>query len=116
MSPAGPDLESHARLGAAFSRGPVAVLRAAADDFLADGATPTQLRAALRFLQLFYGVPRVIRALHLLDLPPAADTPVPPPAEDPRAAGEAAFRRVYGEDADRVLLVTRGSRPKRKAS
>ncbi len=90
-----------ARLAAAVRRGGDGEVRAAAAALAAaEGAEA--VRALLRFLEPFVGFPLVLEAL-------AAAAPVlePPPPDgapplDP-AAGERAFRAVWGPDADAVL-------------
>lgn len=59
----------------------------------------------LRVCHLFYGFPRVVRATTLLAQQIGFVTPEVAVAfpEDRLAAGEAAFREVYGRDADPVL-------------
>lgn len=59
----------------------------------------------LRVCHLFYGFPRIVRATTLLaqQLGFVAAEEAVPFVEDRLATGEAAFREVYGRDADPVL-------------
>jgi alkylhydroperoxidase/carboxymuconolactone decarboxylase family protein YurZ len=65
-------------------------------------------REVLRVLHLFYGVPKIVQALNAcLDVLPtqATQSPTSESAASPadRQLGEAHFRQLYAEHADRVL-------------
>lgn len=105
-----PAFEVHAAVLAAVGDGGEHRLRTAAGDWAAAGGSPDALLRLLRFAHLFFGIPKVLRALNLLQevrgaLPPEASRGPRPqaPAEGWQAYGEARFREVYGEDAERVL-------------
>ncbi|MCH2102226.1 MAG: carboxymuconolactone decarboxylase family protein [Planctomycetes bacterium] len=63
-------------------------------------------RETLRQLHLYFGFPRIVQALNAcapaLAEPDEGDQSTPSPTE-PRAIGEAVFRELYAEDADKVL-------------
>lgn len=63
------------------------------------------LQDLLRVCHLFYGFPRIVRALALLSQEIGLEQPLAEVAmpQDPDAEGEHAFREVYGRDADPVL-------------
>lgn len=98
-------------LAAAASKGDAAAVRDAARAALAAGATPAEVREALRMVHLFCGFPRALDAAAAAapELPPPPPAPpVDEAAEGPahrrfRERGRALFGRVYGPDAPRVL-------------
>jgi len=107
---AAPSFAAHAAILAAVGEGGEARLQAAATNWADEGGDAGGLLRLLRFSHLFFGIPKVLRALNVLSAAenalPAANARDPhpdPPAEGWQAAGEARFREVYGDDAERVL-------------
>jgi len=100
---------------AAGALGRATELRAALRAAGAAGCTRSEIREALLVLSLFAGFPRTLDALAATadELGPGADSLPPPEERLPegvearralfRARGESLFRRVYGDDAARVL-------------
>lgn len=78
----------------------------AAESFLqGQEAQREVLQDLLRLCHLFYGFPRIVRALTLVSQQlglPATPSEVRIP-KDPHTKGEEGFREVYGRDADPVL-------------
>lgn len=98
-------LHSAFALAAAVQAGDSEAMRTAATEvegLLGEGAC----REVLRQLHLYFGFPRMVQALNictpLLGAASEADQPEAAPTEL-RAAGEAVFRELYAEDADKVL-------------
>ncbi len=90
-------------LAAAAAKGDQAATRDAAAAALAAGVDEAQVRATLRMLHPFTGFPRALDAwIAVAPLLNGPGEPAPEPA-DAAAAERAAFDRVYGPDADRVL-------------
>jgi alkylhydroperoxidase/carboxymuconolactone decarboxylase family protein YurZ len=94
-------------LAAAVHRGEAQATRQAAqrvEQQLGHG----RAREVLRVLHLFYGVPKIVQALHacfevLPALATAPDAAAPTASPVDPARGEQHFRSLYAEDADRVL-------------
>ncbi|MFK5955115.1 MAG: carboxymuconolactone decarboxylase family protein [Planctomycetota bacterium] len=94
------------RVVSALHRGHDVDLIAAAEDFVQHDASQREaLQDLLRTCHLFYGFPRIVRALTLISQSLGmASTPSEVVIDDhPLAKGEAIFREVYGRDADPVL-------------
>ncbi|MBC8328518.1 MAG: carboxymuconolactone decarboxylase family protein [Planctomycetes bacterium] len=98
-------------LAAAVDRRQDAAIGAAAAALVAHEG-PEAVRELLRQVHLFRGFPRVVHALNVVapllpaaDAADAADGPDPAPEAGKACgvAGEALFRDLYGEDADKVL-------------
>jgi hypothetical protein len=107
---AAPSFAAHAAVLASVGEGGEARLRSAAADWAAEGGDANGLLRLLRFAHLFFGIPKVLRALNVLSstdgaLPATGARGSHPdaPAEGWQSVGESRFREVYGEDADRVL-------------
>lgn len=92
-------------LAAAVESGDVEAMRSCVDaveQSLGAGAC----RETLRQLHLYYGFPRMVQALNACaPLLGAAgpDESAEPAPDEPREAGAAVFRELYGSDADKVL-------------
>ena len=92
-------------LCAAVHRGEIEAMPAAAAAVEQEHG-PGATRELLRQLHLYFGFPRIVQALNAcapaLAAPTAEDAASAAPAQ-PRAAGEQLFRKLYAEDADKVL-------------
>jgi len=94
-------------LAAAVHRGDAGATRRAAqrvEEKLGAGTA----REVLRVLHLFYGIPKIVQALNAcieVLAPITAQAVAPAAARSPNdeARGELHFRKLYAEDADRVL-------------
>ncbi len=103
------DLSPHLAVAAAFDHGDRQHMHDAAIA-LADAEGADCVHEVLRFLHLFYGFPRLVRAWNALPAElragngPTDGDPFDQNAKaDPVAAGEAAFQDLYHDRAERVL-------------
>lgn len=98
-------LHSIFAFAAAVQAGESSAMRAAASKVESEWGEGA-CREVLRQLHLYFGFPRMVQALNLclpvIGAATDADLPEPAPSEL-RAAGEAVFRELYAEDADKVL-------------